>query len=59
MLTTEFKLEDAIEVWKEEGREEGIIIGEARGVNRLAELIKKGYDIDTALKMIKENTYGK
>ena len=34
MLTTEFNMEDAIAVWKEEGREEGIAIGEARGEAR-------------------------
>jgi len=31
MLTTEFKMEDAIEVWKEEGREEGLAVGLAKG----------------------------
>ena len=42
MLTTEFKMEEAIEVWKEEGREEGIEIGKTR----VLELLKSGHTLD-------------
>jgi hypothetical protein len=37
------------------GRAEGEAKGRAEGINQLAELIKKGYDIDTALSMIAED----
>ncbi|MDR2736689.1 MAG: hypothetical protein LBB49_03885 [Gracilibacteraceae bacterium] len=46
MLTTEFKLEDAIEVWKEEGREDGIVISEARGEAHVIALLESGYSLD-------------
>ena len=42
MLTTEFRMADAIEVWKEEGREEGIVIGREEGRE---EGIEKGIEI--------------
>ena len=45
MLTTEFKMEDAIAVWKEEGREEGRV----EGAEMLARLLKEGMPLDTAL----------
>ena len=40
MLTTEFKMEDAIEVWKEEGREEGREEGLAQGIKNMARKLK-------------------
>ena len=43
MLTTEFKMEDAIVVWKEEGREEGL----AQGIIRIARKLKKAMIIPT------------
>jgi hypothetical protein len=50
MLTTEFNLKDAQEVWLEEGREEGIEIGEARGeargTERVLALLRQGYSLD-------------
>ena len=42
MLTTEFKMEDAIAVWREEGREEG---REEERYNILT-LIDSGYSIE-------------
>jgi len=38
MLTTEFKMEDAIAVWKEEGREEGEY--------RVLKLLESGYSLE-------------
>ena len=44
MLTTEFKMEDAIAVWKEEGFEEGLEKGLERGRTDTAlKLLLKGY----------------
>ena len=40
---------------KAEGKAEGQAEGKAEGANQLAELIKKGYDVDEALKMMDEN----
>jgi hypothetical protein len=55
MLSTEFNMEDAISVWKEEGREEGreegIMIGEAR----IIKLMEAGYSCDDIKKMIISN----
>jgi hypothetical protein len=43
MLTTEFKLEDALQVWKEEGIEEGI----EKGIEKMAKnLFSKGIPLD-------------
>ena len=50
---TEAQLAEA----RAEAEAKGEARGEARGINRLAELIKKGYDLDTALRIIKESAY--
>ena len=43
MLMTEFKIEDAIAVWKKEGREEGIEEGMAKGIAKgIAKGMAKG-----------------
>ena len=42
-----------------EAEAKGEARGEARGASRLAELIKKGYDIDAALKMISDSAFKK
>ncbi|MCL1808733.1 MAG: hypothetical protein FWG42_03075 [Clostridiales bacterium] len=42
MLTGEFKMEEAIAVWKEEGREEGVVIGETKGEARVLSLFESG-----------------
>ena len=52
MLTTEFKMEDAIAVWKEEGREEGL----SQGVDLLAKLLLEGVSLDDAIKMAKNRS---
>ncbi|MDR0469934.1 MAG: hypothetical protein LBH09_08175 [Peptococcaceae bacterium] len=41
---------------KAEGKAEGEAIGKVKGATLLAELIKKGYELDVALKMIKEGS---
>ena len=41
MLTTEFKVEDAIAVWREEGLEEGIERGIERGVDISALILRE------------------
>jgi len=47
MLTTEWNLDDAKEVWQEEAREDGIVIGEERGVMQTAKnMLAKGYSDD-------------
>ena len=50
MLTTEFVMADAIEVWKEEGREEGIEIGREEGreedMLRIISLLEAGKSIE-------------
>jgi predicted transposase YdaD len=59
MLTTEFKLEDAIAIWKEEGIEEGIERGREEGMLKVLALLKSGYspeDIEALLKQEKEGT---
>jgi hypothetical protein len=49
MLTTEFKMEDAIAVWIEEGLEigeaRGLEIGEARGEARVLTLLESGHTL--------------
>jgi hypothetical protein len=66
MLTTEFNLKDAQEVWLEEGREEGIEIGIERGIERGIEkgreegvekvllLLKSGYLPEEIEQILKE-----
>ena len=66
MLTTEFKMEDAIAVWIEEGREEGREEGEAKGreegisiggqrvMELMAKLLREGLSLDDALKKAEE-----
>ena len=46
MLTTEFVMADAIEVWKEEGIEEGIEIGRAEAMQRIISLLEEGKSIE-------------
>ena len=41
MLTTEFNMEDAISIWKEEGREEGL----AQGIKSIARKLKVAVDM--------------
>ncbi|MCL1981570.1 MAG: hypothetical protein FWG53_00560 [Clostridiales bacterium] len=43
---TEFNMEDAIAVWKEEGCEEGIIVGETRGETHVLSLLEAGHSIE-------------
>jgi hypothetical protein len=64
MLTTEFNMEDAIAVWKEEGREEGrvegIIVGEtrgeargeARGETHVLSLLEAGHSVEEIKKIL-------
>ena len=49
MLFTEFNMEDAKAVWLEEGERRG----EARGVKKLLNLLRKGYSVDEAEKRLK------
>jgi hypothetical protein len=43
MLFTEWNLKDALEVAKEEGMEEGVAIGKAKGREEVFALMDKGY----------------
>jgi hypothetical protein len=56
MLLSEWNMKDALEVAKEEGKEEGIEIGEARsesrGIKKLSALLRQGYSLDEAEKML-------
>ena len=54
MLTTEFKMEDAIAVWKEEGREEGIVIGESRVLS----LIESGCSLEEIKELLRNAREG-
>ena len=66
MLTTEFKMEEAIEVWKEEGREEGLEKGLERGreegreegQTRVLKLIKSGYTLDEIEDILRQEHEG-
>ena len=46
---TLFRLEDAIAVWKEEGREEGIEL--------LAKLLRKGIPLEAALEQARKHAH--
>jgi len=43
MLLREWNQDEAVEVWKEEAREEGIDIGRNKNRKEILRLIKKGY----------------
>ena len=54
MLTTEFNLEDAREIWEEEAREEGLKQGLKQGREKIAiEMKKEGFSDDTIAKITK------
>jgi len=46
------------ERWRNEDLLEGEAIGEARGVNKLAELIREGLSLEDALKVIESEATG-
>jgi peptide subunit release factor 1 (eRF1) len=46
MLTNEFKMEDAIAVWKEEGIEEGLEKGRVEGEYHVMSLFESGYSVE-------------
>ena len=50
MLTTEFNMEDAIAVWKEEGREEG----REEGLDILARFLREGLSLEEAVNKAKK-----
>ncbi len=56
MLLSEWNLEDAIAVAREEAREEaleeGIDIGDARGIKKVFSLLRQGYSVDEAEMML-------
>jgi len=54
MLTTEFNLEDAIVVWKEEGREEGREEGEGIGEARVLSLLEAGYSLEEMKEILRQ-----
>ena len=54
MLTTEFRMEDAIAVWKEEGREEGLEEGREEGIKKLAKLLQEGIPLEAALEKVRK-----
>jgi len=52
MLTTEFKMEDAIAVWKEEGREDGLKEGREEAFSAIIPKLKElGMSIEDIAKV--------
>ncbi len=53
MLFAKWDWDVAKEVWQEEAREDGIVIGEVRGETRVLDLVKKGYNYEQIEKILK------
>jgi hypothetical protein len=56
MLYHEFNMDKALAVSREEGREEGEASGEAKGMEKVFSLLRQGYSVDEAEKMLAMQT---
>ena len=58
MFMAEFRMQEVIEVWKEESREEGfeegIKVGREQGIEALAKLLQDGLPLDAALEKVRK-----
>jgi hypothetical protein len=56
MLLTEFNMNDAKRVWREEGREEGMEEGMEKGALFVLDLMRQGYSLEEIEKRLRENS---
>ncbi|MCL2281851.1 MAG: hypothetical protein FWC26_00865, partial [Fibromonadales bacterium] len=56
LLLTEWNMKDALAVSFEEGRDEGVAIGETRGETKVLDLVAQGYGYEQIKELLKHKS---